>query len=133
MFGYGYTGVFVFHLRLYPLLYKKQKQIADELSKAGAVLIWGHHPHVLQPAEWINDHKTLALYSLGNALFDQHGLESTRQSALVQVTLNASGVEKINAIPFLIDISNSRIVEPDPVSAETILGFFKQATENSDR
>jgi poly-gamma-glutamate synthesis protein (capsule biosynthesis protein) len=110
-----------------------QKQIANELSKAGAVLIWGHHPHVLQPVEWINDHKTLALYSLGNALFDQHGLESTRQSALVQVTLNASGVEKINAIPFLIDVSNSRIVEPDPVSAETILGFLKRVTEKSDR
>jgi poly-gamma-glutamate synthesis protein (capsule biosynthesis protein) len=110
-----------------------QKQIADELSKAGAALIWGHHPHVLQPAEWINAHKTLVLYSLGNAVFDQHGLESTRQSALVQVTLNASGVEKINAIPFLIDVSNSRIVEADPVSTETILGFFKRVTEKSDR
>jgi gamma-polyglutamate biosynthesis protein CapA len=102
-----------------------QKQIADELSKAGAALIWGHHPHVLQPAEWINDHKTLVLYSLGNALFDQHGLENTRQSALALVTLNASGVEKLDAIPFLIDVSNSRIVEPDPASVETLLGFFK--------
>ena len=110
-----------------------QKQIATELSKAGAALIWGHHPHVLQPAEWINDHKTLVLYSLGNALFDQHGLESTRQSALAQVTLDVSGVEKINAIPFLIDVPNSRIVEPDPVSTETILGFFKRVTEKSDR
>ena len=102
-----------------------QKQIATQLAEAGATLVWGHHPHVLQPAEWLNAHKTLVLYSLGNALFDQHGLENTRQSALVLVTINASGVEKLDAIPFLIDVSNSRIVEPDSASVETILGFFK--------
>lgn len=45
-----------------------QKQIAKDLSKWGADVIMGHHPHVVQPIEWIeNDgRKTLCVYSLGN-------------------------------------------------------------------
>lgn len=102
-----------------------QKQIAEHLAEAGAALIWGHHPHVLQPAEWTADGKTLVLYSLGNALFDQYGLESTRRSALVLVTLDAHDVEKFRAIPFLIDFRNSRVVEAEQSDVQFIMQYFK--------
>jgi poly-gamma-glutamate synthesis protein (capsule biosynthesis protein) len=102
-----------------------QKQIARELAEAGAALIWGHHPHVLQPVEWINDGKTLVFYSLGNALFDQYGLEATRRSALVFVTLDSSGARELEIIPFLIDFRDSRIVEADPEAAQVIMNYFK--------
>ena len=102
-----------------------QKQIAERLAEAGAALIWGHHPHVLQPAEWIHAGKTLVLYSLGNALFDQYGLENTRQSALVLVRLGPHGVEQFEAIPFLIDVHNSRIVEPGREDVQAITEYFK--------
>ncbi len=100
----------------------RQKFLAQEFAKAGAALIWGHHPHVLQPAEWIETahSKTFVLYSLGNALFDQGGLEDTRRSALVVVTLNADGVTGVRAVPFEIDILNSRVVQPDAETAEQI-------------
>ncbi len=101
----------------------EQKQIAARLADAGASLIWGHHPHVLQPAVWID--KTLVLYSLGNALFDQYGLDSTRRSALVLVTLDARGVKKFSAIPFAIDVPNSRIVEAGQEEAKVIMAYFK--------
>ncbi len=68
---------------------EQQEAIAGELAEAGADLIWGHHPHVLQPAKWIG--RTLVLYSLGNALFDQYGLASTRESAMAVVTLDERG------------------------------------------
>jgi len=102
-----------------------QKETAAHLADAGATLIWGHHPHVLQPAEWLQDGKTLVLYSLGNALFDQYGLESTRQSALILVRLGPSGVEKLDVIPFMIDIRNSRIIQADPDAAQVIRSHFK--------
>ncbi len=102
-----------------------QKQIAEELAEAGAALIWGHHPHVLQPAEWIHDGRTLVLYSLGNALFDQYGLEATRRSALVLVTLDSSRVQELEIIPFLIDFQDSRIVEADLEDAQVIMNYFK--------
>jgi poly-gamma-glutamate capsule biosynthesis protein CapA/YwtB (metallophosphatase superfamily) len=103
----------------------RQKQIVAGLAEAGATLIWGQHPHVLQPSEWLNNHKTLALYSLGNALFDQAGLASTRQSALVLVTIDSGGVKTLKAVPFIIDVPASQIIEADPASAKTILGYFK--------
>jgi poly-gamma-glutamate synthesis protein (capsule biosynthesis protein) len=102
-----------------------QKQIAGQLADAGAALIWGHHPHVLQPSVWLRDHKTLVFYSLGNALFDQYGLEATRRSALVLVTLDRAGVEKVKIIPFLIDIQNSRITKAGQTDAELIMQYFK--------
>lgn len=100
-----------------------QKEIAGQLSQAGAALIWGHHPHVLQPAVWTRAGRTLVFYSLGNALFDQQGLANTRQSALALVRLDPNGVVDYRAIPFLIDVPNSRIVEADPASAQVILRY----------
>ncbi len=108
---------------------KRQETLARQFAEAGAALVWGHHPHVLQPAEWIQPPagsepaggSTLVLYSLGNALFDQGGLSDTRQSALVLVTLDADGVTEVEAVPFEIDVVGSRVVEPDAETAEKIL------------
>lgn len=102
-----------------------QKQIAERLAEAGAALIWGHHPHVLQPAEWIHDHGTLVFYSLGNALFDQYGLDDTRRSALILAKLDAHGVEEFSAIPFLIDVRNNRMVGADQTDTKLIEQYFK--------
>lgn len=55
----------------------KQKQIVRSLSDAGANVIIGHHPHVLQPPEWIENSrgtKTFVAYSLGNFFSGQNGL-----------------------------------------------------------
>jgi poly-gamma-glutamate synthesis protein (capsule biosynthesis protein) len=102
-----------------------QKQIAGELADAGAALVWGHHPHVLQPAEWTREGGTLVLYSLGNALFDQHGLGNTRQSALALVRLDPHGVKGLRAVPFMIDPGNSRLLEAGPEDSQTILRYFE--------
>jgi poly-gamma-glutamate capsule biosynthesis protein CapA/YwtB (metallophosphatase superfamily) len=54
----------------------EQKQLAKELADAGAHLILGHHPHVLQPMEWItrkDGGKSFVIYSLGNFLSGQVG------------------------------------------------------------
>lgn len=93
----------------------RQKSLAEQFSQAGAVLIWGHHPHMLQPAAWIEtaNYKTLVLYSLGNALFDQGGLPATRQSAMVVVTMNPDGIESVRSVPFEIDVGDSRVVQPN--------------------
>ncbi len=93
----------------------RQRSLARQFADAGAALVVGTHPHVLQPAEWIptTRGRTLVLFSLGNALFDQAGLEDTRQSALVLVTLNSQSVKSARALPFEIDVGNSRIIRPD--------------------
>jgi len=109
-----------------------QKTLAKQMAEAGASLIWGHHPHVLQPVEWIDIpcdsrdttkicRQTLVLYSLGNALFDQYGLPDTRRSALALVQMDKNGVQAFHAIPFVIDEPRSRLVASDDDTAKKIL------------
>ena len=97
----------------------RQQALARQFAEAGAALIVGSHPHVLQRAAWIptTRGKTLVLYSLGNALFDQPGLPDTRQSALVLVRLTASGVQSTQVVPFEIDPAASRVLPADPQTA----------------
>ena len=51
----------------------RQRQAAALLAEAGADLILGHHPHVLQPVEVLDNggRKTVVAYSLGNFVSNQ--------------------------------------------------------------
>ena len=52
-----------------------QKDLAQFLTDEGVDIIFGHHPHVLQPMEWLydeNQEATLVVYSLGNFLSGQN-------------------------------------------------------------
>ena len=53
----------------------QQTEIANYLSSLGVNLIIGAHPHVVEPVEYINDGKTFVIYSLGNFISDQIGIE----------------------------------------------------------
>ncbi|HOI42894.1 MAG TPA: CapA family protein, partial [Elusimicrobiales bacterium] len=61
-----------------------QRARAKALIDAGADLILGHHPHVLQGIEFYNDRPIL--YSLGNLIFDQY-LAPTQRSMLATFVL----------------------------------------------
>jgi poly-gamma-glutamate capsule biosynthesis protein CapA/YwtB (metallophosphatase superfamily) len=55
-----------------------QLDLAKELSNMGVDIIIGHHPHVLQPMDWIervDGSRTFVMYSLGNFLSAQDGLD----------------------------------------------------------
>ena len=57
-----------------PALTKEQTRLAKVMAEAGANVIIGHHPHVLQSVEWLttsSGEKTLVAYSLGNFLSSQ--------------------------------------------------------------
>ncbi|KKK37309.1 capsular biosynthesis protein [Mesobacillus campisalis] len=51
-----------------------QKELAQFLVNEGVDVVFGHHPHVLQPMEWLtaeDGSKSLVVYSLGNFLSGQ--------------------------------------------------------------
>ncbi len=52
---------------------QQQREISNYLASLGVDIIIGHHPHVVQPIEFIDD--TLVIYSLGNFLSGQQGIE----------------------------------------------------------
>jgi len=70
-----------------PLPTTAQTQLAQELLKAGADAILGHHPHVLEPIVYSEKDSPqrnkgkLVAYSLGNFVSDQKGVE--RKSSLI--------------------------------------------------
>lgn len=52
---------------------KRQRDIARALVAAGCDVLLGHHPHVLQPVEWLeaDGRRALVAYSLGNFISNQ--------------------------------------------------------------
>ncbi|MET1138825.1 CapA family protein, partial [Bacillus subtilis] len=75
------------------------KDLAKAIADAGADVIIGAHPHVLEPIEVYNG--TVIFYSLGNFVFDQ-GWSSTRDSALVQFYLMIDGKGLFEVTPLYI-------------------------------
>ena len=58
-----------------------QQELAHQIIDAGADLIIGGHPHVVQEIEEYNN--KLIFYSLGNFIFDQYFSTSTQQSLAI--------------------------------------------------
>lgn len=83
----------------------EQKALARIAVDAGADLVLGHHPHVLQGIEFYK-HGVIA-YSLGNFVFDQR-LPGTQESMVLEATLSKEGVLDLHLHP-------ARIVNMRPV------------------
>ncbi|HCS38895.1 MAG TPA: hypothetical protein DIW44_04840 [Anaerolineaceae bacterium] len=91
---------------------ERQQTLAQQIADAGADVIWGHHPHVLQKMEWLEStdgRQVLALYSLGNLLADQWMLEDAQQSALVRLYFRDNKINGIEVIPLEIDQTTKTI------------------------
>lgn len=65
-----------------------QREIASFLAELGVDIIIGHHPHVVQPIEFIDD--TLVVYSLGNFLSAQREMERLT-GLMVSLNIRKSG------------------------------------------
>lgn len=91
-----------------------QRDQAKQLANSGVDVLWGHHPHVLQPAEWVDSedgiHHMLALYSLGNLLTDQTMTYETRHSALVQLRFQAGEICQLSFQPLVLVQKEGRLV-----------------------
>ncbi len=72
----------------------EQRDLAQRLSEAGADIIVGNHPHVIQPIEWVNDHKTIVYYAMGNmvsAQIDEPNLVGMVGGVTIQKTVDTAG------------------------------------------
>lgn len=74
-----------------------QIRFAHMAVDAGADLVLGHHPHVLQRVEEYKGR--FIFYSLGNFVFDQKWSRATREGLLARIFITRDGVEKIEFLP----------------------------------
>jgi gamma-polyglutamate biosynthesis protein CapA len=74
----------------------RQRELAELAADAGAHIVVGTHPHVMQAVERIGN--TLVLNSLGNFVFDQ-GFSRTRETTLVRYELGPDGIGRVEFVP----------------------------------
>jgi len=80
-----------------------QQRFARAAIDAGASIVAGHHPHVVQPVEQYRN--GLIFYSLGNLVFDQTQLQKTQRGWIADVRFAGPRIASWGIIP--IDIVNT--------------------------
>jgi gamma-polyglutamate biosynthesis protein CapA len=91
---------------------ERQQTLAQAMADAGADIIWGHHPHVLQKTEWLtaaSGRRTLVMYSMGNLLFDQWMLEDAKRTALLNVSFKDSSIVNVEVTPLNMDRATKQL------------------------
>jgi poly-gamma-glutamate synthesis protein (capsule biosynthesis protein) len=77
---------------------QKIRAEAYKLIDAGADLIVGGHPHVVQDSETYKGKKIY--YSLGNFIFDQYFQKETMEGLGIEVTINPDRAMEYNEVKF---------------------------------
>ncbi|QQK80912.1 CapA family protein [Salicibibacter cibi] len=103
----------------------RQEDLMKAYVDAGADIVVGSHPHVLQPVDVYND--GIIFYSLGNFVFDQ-GWTRARDTVLAHYELGEDGMAEIELVPFRIHESQPRPIDgvAEPYYRERI---FQQLTK----
>lgn len=73
---------------------RAQTSFAHSLADAGATVVAGHHPHVVQPIERYQN--SILAYSLGNFVTDMIWEERLREGAVLRCCVNGPQVESIS-------------------------------------
>ena len=94
-----------------------QQEQAPQIAAAGADLIVGNHPHVLQPIGYQGD--IPVVYSLGNYLFNSKTLDT----CLMEAVVGDEGLESLQFIPA--KQSNCRVTKAEGAEKERILDYMR--------
>jgi hypothetical protein len=79
---------------------RDQRKLAHQVVDAGADLVLGHHPHVLQGLELYRNR--LIAYSLGDFVWD-HYRPVTGETVILQMTVPRAGPPSFEVVPIYLD------------------------------
>jgi poly-gamma-glutamate synthesis protein (capsule biosynthesis protein) len=79
---------------------QEQINFAHAAIDAGADLVLGHHPHVVQTVEKYKG--KVIFYSLGNFIFDQTWSRETQDGLTVKLTFGGNELTKVDLMPVII-------------------------------
>lgn len=87
-----------------------QRDFAHAAIDAGASVVIGHHPHVIQPIEWYKD--GVIFYSLGNFVSDQFFNNTVRTGLLADIIFGDEAKPKrAELFPIRLDSIQPKILE----------------------
>lgn len=91
-----------------------QKKLARQFVEAGADVIVGAHPHVIQEHEYIDG--VPVFYSLGNFIFDQYWTPVVRKGEGVTILFTGDGVISFERHPFMLETDRKTcLMKREPV------------------
>jgi poly-gamma-glutamate synthesis protein (capsule biosynthesis protein) len=82
---------------------ERQRSLAYAAIDAGAKIVIGHHPHVIQPIE--EYHGGVIAYSLGNFIFDQYFSQDTMEGMMLEIELAGTEIRAI--IPHVVKLNDN--------------------------
>lgn len=88
-----------------------QQTIARKFVDAGADIVAGHHPHVVQGIEKYK--QGLIFYSLGNFIFDQYHFSAVKQGLTIRMNYQDGKIKYVDLIPIKIYNNQPRFAEPN--------------------
>ncbi len=89
---------------------KKQREFYEALCNAGAGIVFGSHPHVLQQTEWYK--KSLIVYSMGNFIFNgMEEMPGATESEVVKVGVADNRVTYVEHYPARIGLNKVELVK----------------------
>ena len=97
-----------------------QASFAKAAIDAGAEIVIGHHPHVVQPIARYKG--KFILYSLGNFVFDQIKSPSVKQGVAVKIAFTKAGLQSMQFTPVLIEHEAQPRIITEPELREKVLG-----------
>ena len=90
---------------------RDQMELAHQMIDAGADMIVGSHPHVVQPLENYRDH--WIAYSLGNFVFDQQN-PATHRGLVLKATVRDKHIIDVTPMPIDINSRFQAMLAPPP-------------------
>ncbi|MFO7262632.1 MAG: CapA family protein [Bacillota bacterium] len=94
-----------------------QQKLAQKLLDAGARLVIGAHPHVLQELRWTS-HNQLVAFSLGNFVFTTSTEAAANDTVVLDVVLSKERIAEVRVWPGRIHFGLIRRLDADPEGAD---------------
>lgn len=79
----------------------QMRQLAHSFVDAGAAIVIGSHPHIVQEHETYQGRPIY--YSLGNFVFDQYFNEEVRNGLLLRIAFTKEGVKDVEEVPVYLE------------------------------
>jgi len=108
---------------------EQQRRLARAAVDAGAAVVVGHHPHVIQGVELYRG--AVIAYSLGNLVFDQWGSPETRRGALLCGRLEAGRLRDAFLLPVIQDAGRPTPPTPSPTDSAAIVEHVARTCRRS--
>jgi gamma-polyglutamate biosynthesis protein CapA len=105
---------------------KAQRALAEALVEAGADIVIGHHPHVIQDIELYKD--APIIYSLGNFIFDQYFSEEVQVGLMAELSFSRSALD-LNLIPVTSIGSRSQPRMASPLESDELLEVIAKKSD----